>query len=338
MSRSVNPARIGLFVVVGFVLAVGTLLYVGSVRLFQNEIVFLTYFKESVNGLSVGSPVKFKGVAIGTVSDIRLNYNQDPSLRGSYIPVFIKINESKLRAKEGEMTHVDIADWNEFALQVRNGLRARLQLESIITGQLFIELDYFAEPGTDFRLVQAEVEYREIPSMPSVMAEIGSSASEILASVGTIDLKEIGDGLSELIRKLNLAVDELDVAQWNQSLVTAGGELERILTDLDFKPTLDRAATVLDDLSSVSRQLDSGLPEVVADYHRIIAELSSTLERGNRVLDNLDTFTAPDAGVQRELLKVLRDLQSAARAARELMTFLDRNPRALLTGRNSEEP
>lgn len=336
MSRAVNPARIGLFVVIGFVLAVGTLLYVGSVRLFQKEVVFLTYFKESVNGLSVGSPVKFKGVAVGTVSAIRLNYNQDPTLEGSYIPVFIRINESKVSGKEGGASHVDISDWNEFARQVRNGLRARLQLESIITGQLFIELDYFAEPGADFRLVQAEVEYREIPSMPSVMAEIGSSASEILATVGTIDLKEIGDGLTELLKKLNLAVDQLDVAQWNQSLVTAGGELERILKELDFKPALEHAEAVLARLEGVSNKLDSGLPEVMADYHRIIGELSATLERGNAVLSNLDQFTAPDAGVQRELIQALRDLQSAARSARELMNYLDRNPRALLTGRDVE--
>lgn len=337
MSRSANPARIGLFVLVGTFLAVATVIYVGSVRLFASDPTFLLYFKESVNGLTVGSPVKFKGVTIGNVSEIRLSYNQDRSVEGSQIPVFIKINEDKVRVEGNGAGQVDLTRWSDFSEEIRRGLRGRLQLESFITGQLFIELDYFARPGEPYRIVQKNVEYREIPTSPSVMAEIGSSAAEVLAQIGALDVQGINERVMTLLDRLNTTIEQMEPEQWNASIVQVGDSVERALAEVDLKPTVDRLNLVLDDLHRLTQTLDQSLDPALSDYHRIVEELSATLRRSQVVMGNLEQLTSPGAQLQQELSAAFSEIRWAARSARELMNYLERNPQSLLSGR-AERP
>lgn len=333
MSRPVKPAYIGLFVLAGMFLAVATLIYVGSIRLFAKEETFLLYFGESVNGLNVGSPVKFKGVRIGSVSEIQLFYNQDPHVGGAFIPVFVKIDESRVRNDFKDSGRVNLFDWQQFQEQLDQGLRGRLQLESFITGQLFVELDYFAEPGEPYRTVQKVAIHKEIPTLPSIMADLGSSTSNVLATVASIDFRGISDQLSQLLIRLNQTVGALEPERWNASLTGIGENLDRLLSDVDIQPTIERLNLVLDDFHRISLRLDASIDPAVADYQQLIGQLSETLERGNRVMDNLDQMTAPDALLQRELHDTLVEFHRAARAAREFINYLERNPRALISGR-----
>lgn len=333
MSRPANPARIGLFVLVGTLLAAATVLYVGSVRILAQDETFVLYFGESVNGLSVGSPVKFKGVRIGSVSDIRLSFNQNPEVEGAFIPVLVKIDEGRVRSDFQHPSQFSLFDDAEFEAQVQRGLRGRLQLESFITGQLFVELDYYEDPGQPFRRVQHEPRFKEIPTQPSVMTELGSSTADVLATVATIDFLEISQQLTLLLRNLNNTVHALEPERWSVSLTSIGTHLDRILTDVEVKPTMDRLNEVLDDFQALTRHLDTSIDPVLTDYHQLAAQLSDTLERSNQVIANLDALTAPEAELQYELRATLAEFHRAARSARELLDYLERNPRALLTGR-----
>lgn len=333
MKFTSSPARIGLFVLIGIILAVGTIIYVGSTRLWEKDQTFLIFFRESVNGLTVGSPVKFKGVPIGTVSDIRLSYNQKDTVEGFYIPVFLRIRGKLVRSRDRDVSHVDLSDWEEVKEQIRSGLRGRLELESIITGQLFVELDYFAKPGASFRLVQDEINYLEIPSTPSVMAELGSSAADVLAQLGAVDVRTISEELIELLQKANASLDELDLATWNASIEGVGQSLQSALNELELQPTLDRLNGVLDNLSGVTAELDENMPAAIAEFRAVANELSEAVARSKGAIANVENLTAPDAALQQELLETFRDLRRAARSARELMNYLERNPRALLSGR-----
>lgn len=333
MSRPVKPAHVGLFVLAGAFLAVATVIYVGSMRIFAKEQTFLLYFGESVNGLNVGSPVKFKGVRVGSVADIRIAYVQDPEVQGAFVPVFVKIDEGRVRNDFQESSQLNLFDPGEFERQVRRGLRGRLQPESIITGQLFVELDYFAEPEEDYRTFQARSEYKEIPTVPSIMAELGSSTADVLATIGTIDFRDISEQLSLLLRQLNQKVDQLDPERWNASLVSIGDSLDRVLADVEIQPTIERLNSVLDEFHHLSQQLNASIDPAVADYQTLIAQLTSTLDRGNQVMLNLEQLTAPEAALQRELHQTLIEIHRAARSAREFINYLERNPRALISGR-----
>ena len=141
MSRSkrASPTLIGAFVIGALLLALGGLAVFGSGKLFRRTEQFVAIFSGSVNGLSVGAPVKFRGVQVGSVTSILLSLPGMtlPDLR---IPVFFDIDRDTT-LKLGAM--VNPADPSALAALIDQGLRAQLQLESIVTGVLFVELDLF---------------------------------------------------------------------------------------------------------------------------------------------------------------------------------------------------
>ncbi|MCD8483512.1 MAG: MlaD family protein [Verrucomicrobia bacterium] len=94
MRKPANPTYIGIFVIGATVLGIITVLFLGSLNLFTSTRTFVIYFEESINGLNQGAPVKFRGVPIGRVSDIRIRFNQPPE--SFKIPVFVDIDARRL--------------------------------------------------------------------------------------------------------------------------------------------------------------------------------------------------------------------------------------------------
>lgn len=332
MSRKANPSAIGAFVLLGSLLAVITVIYIGSVRLFSQEVRFLLYFKESVNGLSVGSPVKFKGVTIGRVSDIKINYNQSSSVSGAYIPVFVDIDFSKVA---DDRSSTQLSDWEFFSREIRKGLRGRLQLESFITGQLFVELDYFAKQGEDFKRIQAEVIEREIPTVPSIMAELGASTADVVAKITAIDFQGISSELRDALRALNTTVSAIDSEKWNRAVLDAAEQVRVSLEGVRLKETTDRLNQLLEDFSGLAIELERGAGPLFEDLGLVSDQLVESLAQADKTMEHIRSIAAEDAGLQRKLIETLNELKSASRAARELMEFLERNPQSLLTGRKS---
>jgi paraquat-inducible protein B len=333
MSQSARHARIGFFVLFGFFLIFATAIYVGSIRLFANEIRVLFYFDESVNGLSVGSPVKFKGVTIGTVSDILLAYDQDRSTEASFIPVFAKIDLGRLHRNLGLDPTIDFQDDDVFDAQVVEGLRAKLEMISFITGQLYVELDYFAPPGSEFRVVQRELNFREIPTVPSTMAEFGSSASSIMAKLASLDIKGINDALREALGTLNTKLVAMETDKWNSAVLGLTEDFGRIARDLDLAPLLEELSATNAALNSLVTRLDGAIEPAVEGYDAVVTDSRQALAQIDLAFRRVDELVAANSGFGRDLELTLREVREAARSLRELLEFLERNPRALLSGR-----
>jgi paraquat-inducible protein B len=141
MSQKANPTLIGAFVCGAIVIAIGAILFFGSANFFTKKQVFVTYFNQSVSGLAVGSNVKYKGVTIGKVSKVQLRLqgaNETPLVR-----VLYEIDADNLLNKFG--LSVNIFDRNVHNKEVENGFRAKLHFESLITGQLYIALDFYKD-------------------------------------------------------------------------------------------------------------------------------------------------------------------------------------------------
>src|SRR5690349_5924191 len=161
MNKKISPALIGAFVIGALALIVIAIVVFGSGRLFRQTRDFVLYFDNSVNGLRIGAPVKIKGVEVGSVKDIRLQLERTEEPK---IPVIIEIDLEKFTSRGATIAAQTAMDRQ--ALQrviVERGLRGQLEMESLVTGLLYVSLDFF--PGTPIHLVQrtdGDYKYPEI--------------------------------------------------------------------------------------------------------------------------------------------------------------------------------
>ncbi|RMD52428.1 MAG: MCE family protein, partial [Nitrospirae bacterium] len=171
MSKKVSPTMIGTFIVGGIIIFIVGLIVFGTGHFFSEKQMYVLYFEGDIKGLSVGAPVAFRGVRIGRVKSIKVIFNQkDLTIR---IPVIIEIQKKKLirlggTGKYNKPLHEILID---------RGLRAQLQVQNLVTGQLMIALDF--HPDTPKRLVSGNSEYPEIPTIPSSMEELSKTLERL---------------------------------------------------------------------------------------------------------------------------------------------------------------
>ena len=322
MSRSkrASPTLIGVFVLGALAIALAGLAVFGSGKLFRRTAQFVMVFGGSVNGLSVGAPVKFRGVQVGSVTKIMLSLPGMtlPELR---IPVFIEIDQD-LVSKLGGM--INPAEPTSFAALIDEGLRAQLQLESIVTGVLFVELDLF--PGSPVNLfLPKESGYLEIPTQPTLLQEASQTGADLIAKLRDVDF----DGLVTSIRDAARSVGDLAGSpELRQTLVAAREAMVSARDTLtEIRPRVPQFASGVD---SASNRLQGSLKRFDATLGSLdtaLGSLDTTLGSVNRLVD-------PSAPLVYQLTTTLTDLGTAAKSVRELADYLDRNPSAIITGRS----
>src|SRR5581483_4986617 len=302
MGRRANPAVIGAFVLGAIALSVVAVTIWGTGKLFERPFPCVCYFPGSVNGLSRGAPVKFRGVQVGEVSDIRLLYEQASG--PPRIPVFLEIDGERLRELGAREPSLDI-----LRELIERGLRARLQTQSLVTGVLYIEFDLL--PGTPVFLVQKpDAGYPEIPTLPTALEEATRTVSDVLANLQAIDWKGIGAAVREALDGVNRLASNPRLAAALDRLPDAVADARRLLANLDKQSTAFGA-----DVRNVS-----------SDAHQTLVSLQATLEAIQAVI-------APDAPLSVEVARTASDLGGAARGLRDLADYLERNPNAVVFGR-----
>src|SRR5467141_478854 len=152
MGKRVSPAVIGAFVVASFAILIVALVVVGSGRMFTKPIRFICMFQGNLNGLKVGAPVKVRGVQIGTVAEIKLRLSPSegrlrPGITELRLPVIVDLDRSQLLARGGTGEALETAGFRDM---LRQGMRAQLNTESLLTGLLYIDLDL--HPGAPMNL------------------------------------------------------------------------------------------------------------------------------------------------------------------------------------------
>ncbi len=335
MSRQANPTLIGLFVVAGFALAVGAFIVVSSLRLFARELTCIIYFDESVSNLNLGAPVKFKGVPVGKVKDIRIKWNQHET--DDAIPVFISLDLTRLTKRLG--VQVNVIDSMAFEEEVRKGMRGRLQMESFVTGLLFVDLNYFDDPGRPV-LHQVEPLFPEIPSLPSELEKLGQNTTNILAKIASLDVKSLSDNLNTLLKTANQEILEADLPALTLSLRRTSDSLQATsesvrgaMQNVHLQETVALLNQTLRQLQQLATRLETRIDGVAIQAETLQQEINNTLSHMRRTLDDVQAFLSPESSTRYALDKLLTDLLRTSLAARQLLETLEHNPRVLLTGK-----
>lgn len=270
---------------------------------FTKKVNFVLFFDSSVRGLSIGAPVEFKGIKIGSVLDIRLEYDKNNT--SFSIPVLIEVEPERIIQHDTQ--EVDNTD-ETLQNMVKNGLRARLQTGSLITGQLFVELDMFPESAVVMR-GDGTSRYPELPTIEAANFDaITKSVQNLVAKLDRIKFDKIGDELLGTLQGTNRIVNSPEIEGTVQDLEKAMASLRSILKKVD----------------------SSNIKEAIDAAHVALDKLGTTLTLTNKILK-------PNSPLQYNVIQLSDELSETARAIRALVETLERNPQSLIFGKDAGE-
>lgn len=329
MKTKVSPAIVGMFVIGAFALALVALLAFGGVNIFAKPQRFVVYFDESVHGLTLGSPVKLRGVPVGRVVDLNVRY--DDKTNHSVVAVLCEFSKDKVTDTRGKA--VNVVDRSELQTMVDHGLRARLDVQGLATGLLFVELEFLnpKEYPADNRIT--ELKYVVIPYVPSAISEFQTNLTEILNDIKKVDFAGIGRELKQLLIDTRRQVDGLDVkglvAQWQK----AGAAVDALASSPEAKQTLVNLNKTLTELSAVLAKLDTQVTSNGTELKATLVQTKETLASFNAAADSARRFITAQSGLGADTSHALSQLADAAEAVQRLAEFLERNPQALISGK-----
>jgi len=265
---------------------------------------FVVFFDGSVRGLSVGAPVEFKGIQVGLVTDVRLEFDStDASFR---IPVIIEIEPERIVESnvDGDVTSIQV-----LASLVSRGLRAQLQTGSLLTGQLYIALDM--HPETPARLLaNGDSDLPEIPSIAGGFDQITTSLQSILAKLDKVQTDKIGADLAELVHGSNALINDQSSKQMLVDLQTSLASFRHVIEALDQHA------------EPMAENLDAAL---IAG-RKTLDQAATALQKINDTLD-------PASPLQFRVNQLSQDLSDMARAIRSFVDLLERHPNAVIFGK-----
>ena len=340
------PVILGIMLLGSCILVIGVMVF-GSGRFLEKTYPFVMYFESSVAGISVGSPVVFRGVKVGSVIDITLTAN--PDTMTLYIPVTIRLEPETLHVNAANGPHRRDPYGNMKRL-VERGLRAQLQTQSFVTGQLQIALDFFPERPAKY---VGKGDVAEIPTVPTKLEELAQTLEklpleqlvhEVLNAVQGIsqvvrdpEIKEAITALKNTAQNLELTVKHTDerlgpVLTNAEKAVEDYGKLAR---DLDSKlgSLLSRGESAVDDYARLARDLNGQLGPLAKSLETTLEGAGRALANAERTLGNARDLTSRDSPLLREMMNSLDELKRATRAIRVFAEYLERHPEALIQGK-----
>lgn len=311
MKNKVNPLAIGMFVLVAVTISVVTVMIFGAAKFFADTEEIISYFSESVNGLDVGAPVKYKGVLIGKVEAIRISASSK-SMQESSVAIVYSVDLDMLKRKtRGSVSNFH--DWLEE--QIRDGLRAKLNYQSIVTGMLYIELDYLAEKDMKFELKYGGFRYIEIPSAKSGLTELSKAVEKAVMNFSQIDFKAIANNANTALLKVNQKLDELDAKGISSSAVLALKDADKLLQNADKFLS------------------DPVFKTAIKDMDELFLQGAGTLKGIDLLVGKFDAMASPQSPFRFEIALLLKNLNESMSSVSNFMEYLQRNPSALLTGK-----
>ena len=364
--RKPNPALVGAFLLGAAALVVASLLVFGGGKYFKSQQLWQAHFDESVKGLAIGAPVTFRGVPVGSVTDIRVVV--DPATHQVRTPVVFEITAERLTASPGAPASPLLRDRSFAPVLFQRGLRAQLDLQSFVTGQLLINLDFFpgAPPPPPF---DAAAAIPEVPTMPSTLHAFTQELEHVDLAAIAQDMRTAFQGISKLVNgpevhtvlvSANTALQGFTALAYNAShrideltpmLKDVGANLNQALQAIQTLAhnidgqVVPAVADTFKHADQVAQQANTetlpALAQTLGDarvtlqgFAQAAGPLRAALEQAQQTLATVESAVDERSPVVYDLRAALQEFTAAARAVRVLATYLERHPNAVLFGKS----
>jgi paraquat-inducible protein B len=358
MGRRANPTLIGAFIVGAVALIVIGLLVFGRSQFFTETRTFVLFFDGSVKGLNVGAPVDFQGVKVGSVTNITVQYM--PQEMAFRTPVYIEIEAGSIRELGIRESEDDRRRF--FQSLVERGLRARLETQSLVTGQLFVQLGFY--PDTPVKLVGGDPDTPEFPTIPTTLQQAQAAAENVLEKIQALPLEQLFAHIMETAQGTSRLVSSPEALALVRSLNETMTEVRRLVQHEGDKVGLvlnevqgasAAARVLLTDLRQLVRRVDGQIMPLTDGAKQTIEATRAILKDSQQLVRNVDgrvtrmtdSFTDTSEAAQAtmvtaqrrlddNLVMALQEITAAVRSIRVLVDYLERNPNALLTGKGGD--
>ena len=325
MSKQANKTLIGGFVLGALALVVVGVLIFGSGKFLKERNEYVMYFDGSVKGLNVGSSVIFKGVKIGSVTDIKIK--ADPKNLDFHVPVYIEIEPDRVTLIGGVKRFRTPREMMEKL--VERGMRAQLEMQSLVTGQLMVALDF--HPDKPAKFVGLDTHQPEIPTIPTDLEELAKRVEKI-------PVEAIFDKLLSAVEGVEKVVNSPDVMEairsFNQTM-EASKKLVRNI-DINFGPLASSIDDTVKDTRKLIRNVDSRVGPLTSSIDSTAKAAEVVVVQAGKTLSALENSAGEDSPMIYELNNTLRELSASARSIRLLADYLSRHPESLLYGKGGK--
>lgn len=273
---------------------------------YHDNIKFVSYFQNSVSGLSAGSAVRLYGIQVGSVTDVALQ--MDPATGKARVRVAYDVQPERVFSTD-ELPKLSPLQITRNLVQ--QGMRAQIDTESYVTGQEVLGLDF--APNATPAQVGREGDALVVPSQAGGLQDIAQSLSGIVSKLNSLPLNQIGANLNHLV-----------------------GSLDSSVNGTELKDALHGLSATLNSLNDLVRKADAGATPALKRLPEIASELQGTLERANRLVGSFQAGYGGNSDISRNLERLLDQTNDAMRSIRLLADFLNRHPSALIRGRPGE--
>ena len=372
MSKQANKTVIGIFVVGAIALAIAAVLVLGSGKFFKHTLSAVCYFEGSVGGLNIGAPVVFRGVRIGSVTNVLLRLETTKLI--FVIPVYIEIEPDKIgvigappkQAGQNLKTFID------------RGLRATLETQSFVTGQMQVGLDFHPDKPAKFSELKIDTKTPEIPTIPTPMQELAKKIQNLPIDQIFEKLSSALDGIDKLvkspeipeaIRSVNLALGDVrklvknvdgqvgplvsnlnetvkdirglvqnadaKVAVLTSNLDGAVKDVRGLVQNADAKVTglASNLDETVKDVRGLVKNVDNRIGPLTASIEGTLKSVDATLIVAQKTMDNISGTAGQDSPMVYELNRTFEEVHGLARSIRLLADSLERHPESLIRGK-----
>jgi paraquat-inducible protein B len=321
MGKRINPATVGAFVLGAIGLILAAVVVFGSGNLFRKTHEFVIYFGGDINGLRVGAPVKFKGVEIGQVKRIKLRLEQEVDRNNGRlaadvrIPVIIELDEDKIVSHGG--TAIDLDDPHTVPNLIREGLRAQLGSDSFVTGLMYVALDI--QPNTPIQMVAPPGSpLQEIPAVPNTLEQAQAVAIRIFERLDKVDLASVFSQMSAMLESV-------------RQITTSPSLREAVNNSEKTREQLDHA---LAGAQQTLNTVNNHVPALSDSLQKTSGSADAAAKQARITLGTVQTTIEPNSPINYQALQTLQDVSAAAHSIKELADYLQRNPSAIVRGRD----
>jgi paraquat-inducible protein B len=327
MSKQASPTIIGAFVVGAIALIAGTLILLSSGALFSDKQTFVTYFDGSIQGLRVGANVNFRGVRIGQVRDVHVRF--DNSMNEFDLPVYIELEPGAIQSKQ-EIQFTSHNSKKMMETLIEQGLRAKLQTESFVTGQLLVDLDFY--PDSELVLRSENNKILEIPTIASDIQLALKQTQDIMAKLRSlpiedllVDITSAVGGIEEFVRSPELSSSLKGLDRLINSPAT-----QNIPSEL--QSTIKQINTMALEIKAIIQNTSERINPVITNSEATLTEIQNAALEMQKTFEEIQSSLNDDS-TRYQLTSTLDELRNAARSFRIYLEYLEQHPEAFIKGK-----